>query len=415
MDKDAGSITAGSTADPVTGYTKDPVRRYIQVKPHRERLTAEFLSLVNIESLSLKERKMADKLMEIIRGMGYEAYEDDAGIKAGGDSGNVIFNVKASVAENNVKKCCGSEPAALFLMAHMDTVGPAADKKIIIDGDIIKTDGTTILGGDDAAGIVCILESLRLLKENNIPHGDIQVAFTIAEETGLTGAKLLDYSKIKAKLALIFDEGGSIGSIAVKAPSQYKVQALLKGKASHAGVSPEEGISAIQIAARAIDRMKLGRIDEETTSNIGIITGGTATHIICDTVKIEGECRSRDDGKLESQKVHMTECLEEAAAHYGGKAEVNNILMFSSFTVSEDDNEIMPILKVAAERAEVKLKLESTGGGSDTNIVSGKGIKAVNVSVGMKNAHSTDECINIADMADAARFLTEIIRAVGEV
>ncbi|MDD5604231.1 MAG: M20/M25/M40 family metallo-hydrolase, partial [Eubacteriales bacterium] len=307
----------------------------------RKRMVSEFISLAEIESLSLKEREMADKLISVIKEMGYEPCEDDAGERAGGNAGNIIFSVPGTIS---------SAPVLLF-MAHMDTVGPAADKKIIIDGDVIKTDGSTILGGDDAAGIECLFEALRILKENNVAHGSIQAVFTIAEETGLTGAKLLDYSMIRAKYGFVLDEGGHIGTFAVKAPAQYKIGGYLKGKAAHAGVEPEKGISSIQMASRAVDNMKLGRLDAETTANIGIINGGKATNIVCDKVYIEGECRSRDRSKLEKQRRHMENCFTEAADYYGGVSEIESSLLFDSFEIGDDEKERTGILKRAAAEA----------------------------------------------------------------
>lgn len=370
----------------------------------RKRMVSEFISLAEIESLSLKEREMADKLKSVIKGMGYEPCEDDAGERAGGNAGNIIFNIPGTTS---------SAPVLLF-MAHMDTVGPAANKKIIVDGDVIKTDGSTILGGDDAAGIECLFEALRILKENNVAHGSIQAVFTIAEETGLTGAKLLDYSMIRAKYGFVLDEGGHIGTFAVKGPAQYKIGGYLKGKAAHAGVEPEKGVSSIQIAARAVDNMKLGRLDAETTANIGIINGGKATNIVCDKVYIEGECRSRDRSRLEKQRIHMENCFTEAADYYGGVSEIESSLLFDSFEIGEigdDEKELTGILKRAAAEAGVEYEPVATGGGSDTNIISGKGIRAVNLSVGMNKAHTVEEFINAGDLEKAAVFIAAIISA----
>jgi len=226
---------------------------------NRERLVNEFLELTGIDSLTKKERKMADALKARLEVMGYEVYEDDAGKKVGGEAGNIICTVKGT------KKV----PAIMFA-AHMDTVEPGIGKKAVIDGDIIRTDGSTVLGGDDVSGIVCILEALRVIKETGEEHGDIQVVFTIAEEGGLYGSKNLDYSKIYAKYGFVMDSNGPIGTVAVKAPSQDKILVTVEGRAAHAGLSPEKGVDAIRIAVAAISGMKLGRIDHETLSLIHI-------------------------------------------------------------------------------------------------------------------------------------------------
>lgn len=367
---------------------------------NRQRIVDEFLELVQVDSLSREERQMADLLKKKLTGMGFQPEEDGAGQRIGGNAGNILCTVKGD-----------RQVPAILLSAHMDTVVPGLGKKPRVDGDMIYSDGTTILGGDDAAGIVCILEAVRVLQEENIPHGDLQITFTIGEEGGLWGAKNLDYDKIYAKYGFVLDEGGNIGSVAVRAPSQDKIDVVVMGKAVHAGAEPEKGISAIQIAAEAIAQMRLGRIDEETTANVGIISGGRATNIVCDRVEIKAEARSRDQEKLQKQTAHMKACFEAAARKFGGSVQFLSELMYPAFVIEEDD-EILAILRKAAKAAGINLKLEATGGGSDTNILNSKGIKAINMSVGMDKAHTVEEQIRITDMERAAGFLVEIIKSI---
>jgi tripeptide aminopeptidase len=367
---------------------------------NRDRMVKEFVELVQINSLTRKEREMADALKIRLQHMGQEPCEDDTGNKIGGNAGNVIFTVKG---DRNVP--------AILLMAHMDTVVPGTGKKPIIQDDIIKTDGTTVLGGDDIAGVECILEAVRVLKEDGISHGDIEVAFTVAEEGGLYGAKHLDYGRLNARYCFVLDGGGEIGSIAVKAPSQNKIDIIIKGKAAHAGIEPEKGINAIQVASEAISGMKLGRIDSETTANIGVIKGGEETNIICDRVEMHAEVRSRSEEKLEKQTAHMRECFERAANKFGASVLFKSDIMYRSFNVDEN-SDIISIVKKAAVESGIKLVLEATGGGSDTNIVNTKGIQAVDMSIGMDKVHSVEEQININDMAKAAEFLLSIIKNV---
>ncbi len=366
----------------------------------RDRIVDEFIELVKIDSLTRQEREMADRLKEKLQSMGLDVYEDDAGEKIGGNSGNLICTLQG---EKNAPP--------ILLMAHMDTVVPGIGKKPVVQGNIIKSDGTTILGGDDVAGIESILEAIRVLQEDKIPHGDVQIAFTIAEEGGLFGAKNLDYSRITAKYGFVMDSGGSIGTVAVKAPSQNKIDIIVKGKAAHAGMEPEKGINAISLASEAISNMKLGRIDSETTANIGIINGGLATNIICDRVELKAEARSRDEGKLEEQTAHMKECFEKAAKKFGGSVEFKAELMYPSFNIGENE-QIIKILEKAARNCGLPLVLEATGGGSDTNIINGKGIQAVDMAIGMEKVHSVEEQICIDDIVKAAEFLVEIVKAV---
>jgi len=367
---------------------------------NKERMVNEFIELVKIDSLTRQERQMADALKKKLEDMGIDVYEDGAGEKIGGNAGNLICTIKGN-----------KDVPAILLMAHMDTVVPGIGKKPIIEGNYIKTDGTTVLGGDDVAGIESILEAVRVIKEDGISHGDIQIVFSVAEEGGLWGAKNLDYSRIYAKYGFVLDGGGVIGSVAVTAPSQNHIDVIVKGKAAHAGMNPEDGINAIKIASEAISKMNLGRIDEETTANIGIISGGLATNIVCDTVKIKGEARSLNEEKLRKQTEHMKQCFEEAAARLGGTIEFIAEKAYPSYSIKEDDN-ILNILRKAAKNAQLELVLEATGGGSDTNIINGKGIQAVDLSVGMDRVHSVEEQICIDDLVKIAEFLVEIIKVV---
>lgn len=367
---------------------------------NRERIVNEFLQLVQVDSLTRNERQMADLIKGKLREMGIDCVEDGAGGKIGGNTGNIICTVKG-----------GKPVPAILLMAHMDTVSPGIGKKPVVEDGYIRSDGTTVLGGDDVAGIVSIFEALRVIREDGIPHGDIQIAFTVAEEGGLYGSKNLDYSLIYAKYGIVLDNGVTVGSAAVKAPSQDKIFAEVIGKAAHAGVCPEEGVSAIQIASEAIAGMKLGRIDFETTANIGVIGGGTETNIVCDRVSIKAEARSRDKRKLEEQTAHMKECFEKAARRYGGSVEFRAELIYPSYDIPRDSY-IIGILEKAAVKEGLELKLVETGGGSDTNIINGKGIQAVDLSVGMDKVHSVEERILIDELVKAAGFLTAIISNV---
>ena len=367
---------------------------------NKQRLVDEFIELVKIDSLSLKEREMADVLKAKLKTMGHDVYEDDTADKIGGNAGNIVCRIKGE-----------KDVPAILLMAHMDTVVPGLSKKPVIDGNVIKTDGTTVLGSDDLAGVEAILETLRVLKEKNIQHGDIEVVFSVAEECGLLGVKNLDFGNLSSKYGFVLDHGGDIGGVAISAPSQNAISIRVEGKAAHAGVEPEKGISAIQIASHAISIMKLGRIDEETTANIGVIEGGKATNIICEEIKITAEARSRNEKKLEKQTQHMKECFEVSSRKFGGKIEFKSNLEYPAFNIDENE-EIVNILKNAAQKAGLNLKLSSTGGGSDTNIVNSKGIRAVILGIGMQKVHTVKEQIFIDDMVKMVDFLVFIIKSI---
>lgn len=372
----------------------------MEIKINQDRLVEEFMELVSIDSLTFDERKMADFIISRLNDMGVSAEEDDAGRVLNGTSGNLIAKLNGS-----------TDKSPIMFLAHMDTVTPGKNKKAVIRDGVIYSEGKTILGADDLSGVATILGALRNIIDFNIPHGDIYAVFTIAEEGGLWGAKHLDLSKIPAKYAFVMDNGGEIGTVAHEAPSQYKFDINIHGRAAHAGVEPEKGVSAIQIAANAISNMKLGRIDHETTANIGVISGGQATNIICDKVEIKAEARSRNMKKLEEQKIHMKEVLFNAAEQSGGTVDFEEELAYPSFKISKD-SEIIRIINDATQKIGIELKLEATGGGSDTNIINAAGIPAVDLSTGMDKVHTMDENIKISDLVKTCELIVAIVKSV---
>lgn len=365
---------------------------------NNKRLLDRFLQYVQIDSPTKHERKFADFLTQEMTNIGIEVEMDDAGGKVGSDSGNLIGRVKG-----------GIKGESILFSAHMDTVSPSIGIKPVIKDGVIYSDGTTILGADDKAGIAAILEAIETVKENNIAHRDIEIIFTIYEEGGLYGAKNLDYSNINSKLAFVFDSGGSPGEIIVQGPAQNKINAKFIGKEAHAGVAPEEGISAIQIASEAISNMNLLRIDEETTANIGLITGGGATNIVTKTVEIQGEARSLCNDKLKNQTDHMVKCCEAAAEKYNGKVELEVKNLYGAFNIDED-NEIVKSVKVACESLGIEPVIKSSGGGSDTNILNDNGITAINLGIGGRKAHTLEEHLHIIDLENASRLALQIIK-----
>src|SRR5919107_5243428 len=250
---------------------------------NQERIKNLLLEFVQIDSHSRKEREIAERIKKYCEEMGAEVEIDDAGEKVGGNTGNVIASFPGTIP--------GAEP--IMMSAHMDTVVPGEGVRPVVEGDIIRTDGTTVLGGDDKSGCAVIVETIRCLQENNIPHAPIEAVFSICEEVGLLGAKHVDVSKLKSKYGLVFDSHDP-GFLFTKGTSANHMEWKIYGLESHAGVAPEAGISAIKIAAEAISEMKLGRIDEETTANVGVIEGGEATNIVTNYVYLKGEARSLD-------------------------------------------------------------------------------------------------------------------------
>lgn len=367
---------------------------------NRERIVNEFLKYVQIDSPTKQEADFAKFISEELKALGLEVYIDDAGEKVGSNTGNVIGKLKGT-----------KEAEPILFSCHMDTVSPGVGIKPIIKDDVIYSDGTTILGGDNKAGIAAVVEALKVIKENNIEHGPIEVAFSIFEEGGLFGAKNFDYSKLASKMGFVLDSGGDPGQIVVKGPAQDKINAKIMGRPAHAGVAPEEGISAIQVAAAAITKMSLLRIDEETTANIGVIQGGQVTNIVCPEVEIKAEARSLSNEKLDKQTAHMVECLKQAAEEFGAKVEIETERMYGAFVI-EEDAEIVHVVRKACDSLGLKAFTDSTGGGSDTNILNGNGITAVNLGIGEKKPHTLEEHLKIEDLVNTARLVLEIIKTV---
>ena len=373
----------------------------------RTRLVAEFLELVRIDSLSKREGRIAKRLGETLTGLGATVEEDDAGQKVGGEAGNLLA------------KLPGTAPGApaLLLCAHMDTVVPGENVKPVVSGDVIRTDGTTVLGGDDKSGLVAILETLRVLREDRIPHGPIDVLFTICEEYGLLGAKHFDAGRLRARTGLVLDVDGAC-ELVVRAPAANKMVFTVHGLEAHAGVCPEQGISAIKVAGEAIAAMRLGRIDAETTANLGLIEGGLAVNIVPNRVRLRGEARSLSLQKLEAQTDHMRRCFEEAAARHRTRVGERLHTARAETRVERDydrldlpvDAPIVQLMKRAAANLGKPFTTRATGGGSDANVLNGRGLQVANLACGMREIHTVNEWIDVKDMVATTELLLETVR-----
>jgi tripeptide aminopeptidase len=271
----------------------------------RQRIVDLFLELVRIDSLSRRERAVAQRLERELGALGAAIDYDTAGERVGGQVGNLIAHLPGTRA--------GVAP--LLLCAHMDTVAPGENVRPVVEQGVIRSDGTTVLGGDDKSGCAVVCEAVRVLRERGIPHGPIDVVFTICEEVGLLGAKHLDIDRVRARTGLVFDSD-AIHLLYTRAPGANMIEVTVEGLEAHAGMCPERGLSAIQVAAAAIAPMRLGRIDAETTANLGVIQGGTAINVVPKRVVVCGEARSHDPAKLDAQTAHMRGCFEDAAARY---------------------------------------------------------------------------------------------------
>lgn len=372
-----------------------------------ERIIQEFMELVQIDSETKHEEEISKVLKHKFSALGFDIMEDDAKELTGHGAGNLIMTWKADQAAEQAPK--------LLFTCHMDTVTPGKGIKPTLDADgWIRSDGTTILGADDKAGIAALLEGIRVVQENHIPHGQIQFVITVGEESGLIGARSLNPEHLDADLGFALDSNGELGSIAVAAPTQAKIQMIIKGKSAHAGVNPEDGISAIQVASKAIAKMKLGRIDKETTANIGKFQGGGPTNIVCDYVQIDAEARSIVQEKVEKQVNDMREALETTVREYNANCEFSSEIVYPGFSFNEHD-EVVQLAQRAIGKLGLATQTFHSGGGSDANIFNGLGIPTVNLAIGYQDIHTTKERIQASDLVKAAQIVVGIIQETAKI
>ena len=366
---------------------------------NEKRLVKSFMDLVKIDSVSREEKEIANYLIKKIKDLKLEVEVDQAGKYANSNSGNIIARLKGNV--KNV-------PTIMFA-AHMDTVSPGKNIKPVCKNGKIFSSSNTILGGDDKAGIAIILETLQFIRENNLPCGDIEIVFTICEEIGLLGAKKLDISQLKAEMGFILDSDGDTGEIITQGPFHNSIEFIFYGKAAHSGENPEKGINAIQIAGIALSRMQLGRIDEETTANIGIISGGRATNIVPDEVTLKGEVRSRDENKLNYQTEQLKKICSDTAKEFKAKVETKIDREYDGYYFSQQSKIIKIALKAARDIG-IHSILKASGGGSDVNILNKKGFSSINLGIGMQKVHTLDEYITIKNLIRSTEYLLSLVK-----
>ncbi|WP_245805449.1 M20/M25/M40 family metallo-hydrolase [Desulfovibrio gilichinskyi] len=358
-----------------------------------------FLDLVKIDSPSLKENDVASFLYSLMLEKEYDVKNDRAGDACGGNTGNLFVRIPATGA---------GEP--IGFSAHMDCVEPCCGVTPIIKDDVVYSSGDTVLGGDDKAGLAIMIEAINHLEEESIPHPEINFMFSMGEELGMYGVKNMDTTLLPAKNIIVLDSGGAVGTIVVNAPSEALISMVFHGKSVHAGIIPEKGINAIQIAAEAISNMNLLRIDACTTANLGRIEGGGAANIVTDLVELSAEARSTKEESLKHQLDHMKKCCTDAAAKFGGSYEFNYEVSYPALHVDEDS---LLLAKVEKSYKNVGLTSSrvSTGGSSDSNILSGKGYGVLTLGIGMCKAHTTGEFIAIKSMTDCAELVADIMRS----
>ena len=363
----------------------------------RSRLMQEFDELTAIDAESLSERNICDALKVKLQNVGFTVTEDHAGEQIGGTAGNLYGFLKGTLLGSPV-----------LLSAHMDTVSPGKGKKAIHKAGRITSDGTTVLGSDDIAGIVEIIEGIRQAEESGRDHRDVEVLFCVAEEMYTVGSRVFDYSKIRSKEAYVLDLSGAVGVAANQAPSLISFEIKITGKAAHAGFEPEKGIHSIRLMAQVIDVIPQGHIGTQTTCNIGTIQGGTGTNIVPETCVACGEIRSFSHEEALDCLKEINETVQRIAEQNQAKGEVTHTVHLVAYKTDETCGCVRHF-RAACEKLGLEGKLISTFGGSDNNSFAEQGIPGLVLSCGMEKVHSVKEYIEEEELQKGADLVTELI------
>lgn len=363
------------------------------------RLLSTFLELVRIDSPTGSEAECAAYCAARLEALGFDVRFDDSAAKTGSNVGNLIAEL------------AGTSPRVLAFSAHLDCVEPCRGVQPVLEDGVVSSAGDTVLGADDKAGIAATLEACERLVAGDGPRVSLKVLFTVQEEAGLVGAKHLADSDAACDLCLVLDAEGPPGGIVVGAPTHYTFVAEFVGRAAHAGVAPEKGVSAINVAVDAISKMRLGRLDESTTANIGAIHGGTATNVIAARCEVRGECRSHDREVVEALRDEMESAMRHAADAAGGTVDVVWTLEYEGFGSAEEDPHVQTVMR-ACEEAGLTPLTYRTGGGSDANVLAAKGVPVLALACGMQGVHGIDEHVALADIEAATAVCVEVARGM---
>jgi tripeptide aminopeptidase len=361
-----------------------------------------FLELVAIPSPPGAERRVADRVGAYLTGLGLAWDEDDAGAAVGSDAGNIYCRLPGRVG--------GGTP--IFLCAHLDTVPPDGPIEPVVEDGVVRNAAGTILGADNKASVAAMLEAARRVREGGLPHAGIELVFTVKEEVGLLGAAAFDSSRLEAKLGYVYDQAAPIGEVVVGAPWARALELRFHGRSAHAGIAPEEGRSAIAAAGRAVADLRLGRIDDVTTSNVGLISGGSARNVVPEWCTVTAEARSHHEATLVDLVQEMLDTCAFAASVSGCTLEANVREQYRGYRFRPDEP-VIQLAESALRAVGVQPTSALCGGGADANVFNGAGIPCAVLANGMAAIHSPDEHIAVADletMVDITLALVEAAR-----
>jgi len=372
-----------------------------------DRLTYYFTTLCEIDSPSKGESKLSNYLRDLFHDLGADqVFEDDSSQSTGSDCGNFVARFNGT----------RSDVDPVFFNCHLDVIKPCLGVKVRRVDDVFYSVGDTVLGADDKAGIAILIEVLISIILENKPFVPVEFVFTTCEEIGLLGAKAFNPSSLVARYGYSLDSTG-IDNVIIGAPASYGISAEIHGLASHAGLRPQYGINAIQLASHAVAHLPLGQIDSETTANIGLIAGGTATNIIPDYVRVDGEVRSHNLEKLYATLDLFKHTFQDVVSNW---LDPHNLissrpsLVFTSpeqYPLMRLDKQSLPVLRAqqAASFLSRPLQFIQAGGGSDANFFNASGLPTAILGIGMENVHSVSENIKLSDMLRTAELVYTIL------
>jgi tripeptide aminopeptidase len=361
-----------------------------------------FLELAAIPSPPGEERGVADVVLRYLRGLGLEPDEDACGPRIGSTAGNVYARIEPT-----------AEGTPLFLCGHMDTVPPDGKLEPVVEDAVVRNAGGTILGGDNKAAVTTMLEGVRRVLAEGVPHAGIELLFTPQEEVGLVGAYAFDHDRLRAQVGYVYDQEGATGEVVLGAPWSRAFEVRFHGRSAHAGMAPEEGRSAIQAAAKAIADLRLGRVDELTTANVGTITGGTAGNVVPEWCTFSAEARSHDEAKLGELVQEMLDAFSFAATETECDVETTMRKSYDGYRLKRDEPAVA-LAAAAFARCGIEPRYGLSGGGADANVFNERGRRCVNLAHGVLGFHTPDEHVAVADleaMVDVTVALVEAARA----
>ena len=360
-----------------------------------------FLELAAIESPPGQERAVADRVIAELRAIGLEVEEDDAGSKIDSTIGNLLCRLPGRNG--------GGTP--IFLCAHLDTVPPQGPLEPVAGADgVVRNAGGTILGADNKSAVVAMIEAARRIVEDGRPHAGVELLFTPMEEVGLLGAGAFDHTTLEAEFGFVYDQAAPIGEVIMGAPFQRSMMIRFHGRPAHSGMVPEEGRSAIAAAAAGIADLRLGRLDDETTANVGTITGGSARNIVPEWCELQAEARSHDARKLADLVQEMLDAFAFAASVAECTVETEVSETYQGYRFKESDR-IVQLARTALERCGYELVPTLTGGGADANVFNMRGVPCLNLANGMAAIHTAEEHIAVADLESMVNVTLALVDA----